>query len=416
MAINPITGKTNEQVLAESQAAVERAKAMMDQLAAEGNKPFAGSSYDTGYTAPPPPTGGTTGIPTDTKAILDYIASLNLNNKDDYSKDYTDWKTKLAEQEKTYETALSSQQTPEQLFATYSEKLGITQKQEAVQKTEQMLNDLEANINQRISGKGIIEPQRQRMLAVEQRPLQKQLASQTSALMPAQSQLTQLLQLAGQGQTQKLAALKAPVDYSTSMLNTLKDMSNYQTPEQKLQQSMMEQVLKAQIEQQYATPKETSTQVVEINGRKLLVNTQTGQTIQDLGPITTKETTTPTSATGANYNTRLNEEIDNLYKGMYGTTGSREKVIKILKAEFPNVDVAKEIYSRVPDKYEKNIKTYTPSIEEVKITTKSTFQQYKDGGYSRKDIEKQWQADNASGGVVPPISPLVKSILDELFK
>jgi len=99
------------------------------------------------------------------------------------------------------------------------------------------------------------------------------------------------------------------------------------------------------------------TQVVEAGGRKLLIDTQTGKTIADLGAVTVSPKTTPVSETGANYNTRLNQEISSLYSGRYGTEGAREKVINILKAEFPEIDVAKDIYNRVPDGYEAQIKT-----------------------------------------------------------
>jgi len=57
--------------------------------------------------------------------------------------------------------------------------------------------------------------------------------------------------------------------------------------------------------------------------------------------------------TGANYNTRLNQEINNLYNGRYGTDGARERVINILQREFPNQDVAGDVYNRVPDNWEK---------------------------------------------------------------
>jgi len=74
----------------------------------------------------------------------------------------------------------------------------------------------------------------------------------------------------------------------------------------------------------------------------------------------TQATTAPTSITGANYNTRLNQEIANLYAGRYGTTGAREKVIQILKKEFPSVDVAGDIYNRVPDNWEETAKKASP--------------------------------------------------------
>ena len=56
--------------------------------------------------------------------------------------------------------------------------------------------------------------------------------------------------------------------------------------------------------------------------------------------------------TGATYSTRLNEEINNLYAGKYGTDGAREQAISILKNEFPNnPNIAANIYNRVPDKF-----------------------------------------------------------------
>mgnify|MGYP001596401641 CR=1 FL=1 len=68
-------------------------------------------------------------------------------------------------------------------------------------------------------------------------------------------------------------------------------------------------------------------------------------------------TQSPESATGANYNTRLGQEISNLYSGRYGTKGAREKILSILKSEFPSVDVAKDIYNRVPDNWKPTKKT-----------------------------------------------------------
>jgi len=79
---------------------------------------------------------------------------------------------------------------------------------------------------------------------------------------------------------------------------------------------------------------------------------------------TAQATTAPTSITGANYNTRLNQEIANLYAGRYGTIGAREKVIQILKNEFPSVDVARDIYNRVPDNWEETAKKASPIIFE----------------------------------------------------
>ncbi|MFH1827714.1 MAG: hypothetical protein ABH824_00470, partial [Nanoarchaeota archaeon] len=72
--------------------------------------------------------------------------------------------------------------------------------------------------------------------------------------------------------------------------------------------------------------------------------------------------------TGADYNDRLEDEIKNLYNGMYGSEGAREKVISILQNEFPNLDVAGNIYSRIPDGYEKQIKGTTTEIPEAETS------------------------------------------------
>jgi hypothetical protein len=61
--------------------------------------------------------------------------------------------------------------------------------------------------------------------------------------------------------------------------------------------------------------------------------------------------------TKGEYQKRFKEELANLYAGMYGKEGSREKMGEILKAEFPEVDIWKDIYTRIPDGYEKVIAT-----------------------------------------------------------
>ncbi len=55
------------------------------------------------------------------------------------------------------------------------------------------------------------------------------------------------------------------------------------------------------------------------------------------------------------YRDRLEEEINNMYSGVYGKEFSREKVIEILKREFPDTDVSGDVYARAPDGYEAKI-------------------------------------------------------------
>jgi len=65
----------------------------------------------------------------------------------------------------------------------------------------------------------------------------------------------------------------------------------------------------------------------------------------------------PTS--GASFSTRLNQEVNNIYRGVYGVSRAREKAIDVLKNEFPNVPVSQisnyGIYNRVPNEWEKNV-------------------------------------------------------------
>ncbi len=67
----------------------------------------------------------------------------------------------------------------------------------------------------------------------------------------------------------------------------------------------------------------------------------------------------PKSTTGANYNTRLNQVLDEMYSGRYGTQGAREKAINILLNEFPTMTgkVEKDVYAQAPDNWEANAKS-----------------------------------------------------------
>lgn len=62
---------------------------------------------------------------------------------------------------------------------------------------------------------------------------------------------------------------------------------------------------------------------------------------------------------GSKYETELKNEIDKLYRGDYGMQWAREKVIANLQAKFPSMNVAEDVYTRVPSGYEKNIAAKT---------------------------------------------------------
>jgi len=53
----------------------------------------------------------------------------------------------------------------------------------------------------------------------------------------------------------------------------------------------------------------------------------------------------------------------------------------------------------------------TPTVQDIQTQAKDVFNQYKTAGYTRKQIEDQWKSENNT----TTISPLVKSILDELY-
>jgi hypothetical protein len=219
-------------------------------------------------------TGITSGMTTDEiiKALTNWSSS-----QPDPMAGLKDQIQKLIDAQTKYQSDIASAKTTS----------GVGPAQEAVTKTTQMLDALEENINQRISGTGMLESQRQRQYAVEQKPLAKTLGTQTNALQLAQQNYQDLVSQAG-----------VPLEMQQNLLPIYQTMANYQTPQQKLTDMIaQESLLKTLGLGDYAKTTETPTQITEVNGRKLLVNTQTGQTIADLGAITPSSSSanTPTS-------------------------------------------------------------------------------------------------------------------------
>lgn len=139
------------------------------------------------------------------------------------------------------------------------------------------------------------------------------------------------------------------------------EREKYETSQNKEQQPELRQVGKSlmyvypdgTIQLLYQSPEEPELRTV---GKSLLRIYSDGR--QEI-VYTSPDTSSPTSSTGEKYSSRLSEEIDNVYKGIYGTDGAREQAINILQREFPSLDVANDIYRRVPDGYEKNVKADT---------------------------------------------------------
>lgn len=67
------------------------------------------------------------------------------------------------------------------------------------------------------------------------------------------------------------------------------------------------------------------------------------------------------------YSTRLNAVVNEVYSGRYGKEGSREQAINILQGEFPDKDISKDIYTRIPDGYEAQIKVTTDVDKEETV-------------------------------------------------
>lgn len=164
-----------------------------------------------------------------------------------------------------------------------------------VTKTTQMIDDLERDLTTRLSGAGPISSSFvNRELAVEQRPLTRQLAEQSQAL--------------GQEQSTRQSI--------ANMIPSLISASEYQTPQDKLAAQIVQEMTmknlglgsyattegdttttlspgqvifdKSSGQPIYTAPQKSSTetQVVDVGGRKKLIDTATGQTISDLGVST----------------------------------------------------------------------------------------------------------------------------------
>jgi hypothetical protein len=230
---------------------------------------------DAGEIIKPAGTGGT-----DIQSILTAIqnalgTSSTATGQSDAQKALTEMLTKMGGQFDAYSTALANQPTAEATYEKYRNLLGLpeqeaqyTTAQKAVMGTQQLISDtenlitkLESDINTRIGGlsssQPVLEAQRRRLLASEQKPLTEQVAGLTQTLgkqttaagmegadvSGLKEQLTQMLNLSGQTEAQKIAAAKAPLEYGTSMLPTLTSMAEYQTPAEKLSQSIASEQL-----------------------------------------------------------------------------------------------------------------------------------------------------------------------------
>ena len=231
--------------------------------------------------------------------------------------DYLDW--------------LKGQPSWQDVYKTQSEALGIpgmvtaqTGLQKQVLDVEGLLDKLDDDISARISGKLVSEPQRRRYLATEGAPLREQLADLMRAETRAGTSLT-----GARGELATMMGLEeAQRGEARTGFETALEAYQYESPEEKFARMLREEEAKktAGVSPYYTKPEEAEPGVSPVYGR---------------------------------YRDRLEEELQNMYAGMYGKEFSREKIIEILKREFPDQDVSGDVYTRIPDGYEARIEAGT---------------------------------------------------------
>jgi len=228
-------------------------------------------------------------------------------------------------------------------LGTARETSGLTAAEKEVADTEAMLDALEANLAKRTSGTWMNEAQRSRELYLEQKPLQERLTERGKLLKSSQQTYADMI-----------ANAKAGIEMTESTLPYYKELGS-------TNKAILSDVIQKMILKQLGLDGGSETDYPASYDEYLLAGGEkTGMTYQqwlDRNKSTTSTTKAPTNQYGVSYTTRFKEELANLYAGRYGTEGAREKVLEILKKEFANVDVAKDVYTRIPDGYESGIKT-----------------------------------------------------------
>lgn len=277
--------------------------------------------------------------PTNVLGALGDTAGVDTGT--DYRQQLIDIVNKLQTQQGDYLSTLKDMPTPVETYQTYREQLGLpaaeqrlTGLQTQVQKTEDLLTTLEKDINARIQGRDISEPLRRRTLATEQRPLQEQLAGLSRAagieqtgVQSARQQLSQLLQLAQQGQSRQEMIAKAPFEMTKGLLPTISSLAQYQSPEEKLAQQLKLAEGKEKISQKYAITKPTTTTAPRL---QLLKNDE-GQPVGYFNPQTgqiTKYNESPIDKTGL-----TDTEISNLIQSKTQAGWNNERIRKAIEAD-----------------------------------------------------------------------------------
>ena len=168
-----------------------------------------------------------------------------------------DMLTKMMKQQEDLMNFYKNQPTAMDNYQKYSDQLGYgtQQKQQVglasqINKTEQVLNDLEKNITSRITelGEGMSEAQRARQYATEKKEPMEKYTELVNAykqgevsLSSARTQLADLMKYAESDQTKAATLAGMPLDYSQKMLPTLISAAEYQSPQEKLADKIAEE-------------------------------------------------------------------------------------------------------------------------------------------------------------------------------
>ena len=259
----------------------------------------------------------------------------------------TDWQKYILSSMEELKDLYKQQQAappPSEVYGQYREQLGIPGMETTqagltgqVADVEGLLDNLEEDISARATRVGgvMTEAQRRRRLAAEAKPLREQLAdlykSQATGqtgLTSARQELATMMQLEEMNRAQQAG-------YAENILGLMPYYQEaYAEPE--VAEAPRAPTMKAWGGRQYQWDPST-------------------QSWTDVGVAKAPEVAEPAEPYGK-YTTRLKEEISSLFAGRYGREGSREKVIEILKREFPTKDVSGDIYSKIPNGYEAQIK------------------------------------------------------------
>lgn len=198
---------------------------------------------------------------TTTEEASRYLSSIpktpiNIPNPNDYQQQLLSALNQQNQYLKNYMDTIRGQRSYEDVYKDYSEKLGLPEKQKVVAgiekqviDVENLLDKLESDINERISGKLVTEPVRRRYLATQGKPLREQLSNllkeesrARAGYSEARQELADMLK-AYQSDIERQKELAAlPLEYGYKNIPYYKDILTYMSPEEKARQELRNKI------------------------------------------------------------------------------------------------------------------------------------------------------------------------------